>query len=102
DRAFDGRATACLRTSLGVPPTVTSVTSAFTLDRPNGDHLELPVVRRLRQPSGAFDRHGLVAGNLTGFTPGAEQRLRTTRLLEFGEWFDDTMLGVPLATALPV
>jgi len=39
---------------------------------------------------------------LTDFDPAAEQRLRASRMLELGEWFDDTMLGVPAQTSMPI
>src|SRR5262249_55805405 len=71
-------------------------------ERPNGEHLEMPLRRALRQPIGAFDRHGTATGPITGFDPTAEQRLRTTRLLELEDWFDDVFAGEPMQTSLPV
>jgi hypothetical protein len=98
DRAFDGRATAVVRTVVGPQANV----SAFSVERPNGDHLEMPLRRALRQPIGAFDRHGVATGSITGFDPTAEQRLRTTRRLELEDWFDDVFAGEPMQTSLPV
>ncbi len=95
-RSFDGRATASVRTVLGS----SAVTSAFTIDRPNADHLELPVRRALRTV-GAFDRHGTLRGNLVGFVGGADHRLRASRPLEFDEWCDQVLVGAPATTALP-
>jgi hypothetical protein len=98
DRAFDGRATAVVRTTVAPQVNV----SAFTIEHPNGNQLEMPLRRALRQPIGAFDRHGTATGPITGFDPAAEQRLRTTRLLELEDWFDDVFAGEPMQTSLPV
>lgn len=97
-RDFGGRATAASRTSYAG----TTVVSAISIERPNAERLELPVDRALRLPGGLFDRHGLAAGTLPGFDPLAEQRLRATRLLEEGEWFDEILLGAPPASSVPV
>jgi hypothetical protein len=97
-REFDGRATATVRTErAGV-----AITSAFTIENPNGDQLDLPLDRVLRDRGGAFDRHGVFAGSLTGFDPAKQQRVRASRPLEFDEWFDEVMLDVAATSAMPV
>lgn len=98
DRAVDGRATATLRSERSGEVLV----DALSIQRPNGDHLELPLERLLRAPLGAFDRHGLVAGTLTGADPAREHRLRATRRIELQEWWDDVVEGVPIASSLPI
>jgi len=60
-RDFADRGTASLRQ---VRAGITRI-AAFSIEQPNGDHLELTLPRLLRTPLGAFDRHGLVAGSLT-------------------------------------
>src|SRR5690606_19887474 len=67
ERGFRGRATASVRTTRGS----SSIVHAFSVEQPSSDHLELPLRRVLRQPLGAFDRHGVVVGELTGATPSA-------------------------------
>jgi hypothetical protein len=98
DRDFSGRATATLRTQRDGQTFV----HAFSIERPNGDHLELPIRRVLRQPLAAFDRHGLVAGTVTGADPARQQRLRATRRLDLQEWWDDVVEGLPIPSALPI
>ncbi|MGE3171404.1 MAG: hypothetical protein AB7O97_02185 [Planctomycetota bacterium] len=95
-RAFDGRATASVRTEYQG----NAVISAFSIEGPSGDRLQLPVERALR-PGGAFDRHGVALGALTGADPGREQRVRASRPLEFDEWFDQVMLGVAPTSPMP-
>ncbi|MBL8730297.1 MAG: carboxypeptidase regulatory-like domain-containing protein [Planctomycetes bacterium] len=98
DRDFSGRATATLRTERDGQVLV----HAFSIERPNGDHLELPIQRVLRRPLAAFDRHGLVAGTLTGADPARQHRLRATRRLDLQEWWDDVVEGIPIASSLPI
>lgn len=98
DRDVSGRATATLRSARDGR----TIVHAFSIERPNGDHLELPLQRVLRTPTGAFDRHGLVTGTLTGADPARDHRLRTTRRLDLQEWWDDVVEGVPLASSLPI
>ncbi|MBL9079756.1 MAG: hypothetical protein JNL08_19800 [Planctomycetes bacterium] len=98
DRGVDGRATVSLRSERDGQVLV----HAYSIQRPNGDHLELPLQRVPRAPLGAFDRHGLVAGTVTGADPARQHRLRATRRLELQEWWDDVVEGIPLASALPI
>jgi hypothetical protein len=98
DRDLNGRATATLRTQRDGRTMV----HAFSIERPDGDHLELPLQRVLRTPLGAFDRHGLVAGTLSGADPAREHRLRATRRLELQEWWDDVVEGIPIPSSLPI
>ncbi|HEX5050469.1 MAG TPA: hypothetical protein VFZ65_01735 [Planctomycetota bacterium] len=98
DRDMGGRATASLRTARGSEALV----YAFSIERPSGDHLELPLRRVLRPPLARFDRHGLVEGNLTGVDPSREHRLRVTRRISPGEWWADVAEGRPLVSSLPV
>lgn len=97
-RDFTGRATATLRSVAGAEATV----SAFTIERPNGDHLELPIVRRQKVVAGAFERHGLIEGELTGFTPTSTQQVFASRPLEFGEWFDQRFFDAPVRGVVPL
>ncbi len=98
DRDFEGRATASLRSQRGGR----TIVHAFSIDRPDGEHLELPLLRVLRAPLGAFDRHGLVAGTLLGADPSRLQRLRVTRRISLQEWWDDVVEGVPIPSSLPI
>lgn len=97
-RDFAGRATASRSSTRGTRTLV----HAISIARPNGDHLEFPLQRVLRLPVGAFDRHGIVAGSLTGADPAREHALRATRRLSLQEWWDDVVDGTPLASSLPV
>ncbi|MEC7583897.1 MAG: hypothetical protein VYE77_06230, partial [Planctomycetota bacterium] len=97
-RDFDGLATAAIQTSSGTE----TITSAFTVVDPDSERLELPLVRALRSPGGEFDRYGMAKGTFIGFDPAAEQHLRASRMLEFCEWFDAVMLGVPPQTSMPI
>lgn len=98
DRDFSGRATATLRSQRDGE----TIVHAFTVERPNGDKLELPLQRVLRRALAAFDRHGLVAGTLVGADPAREHRLRVTRRLDLQEWWDDVVDDVPLPSSLPI
>lgn len=98
ERSFDGRATGVVQTAVQGR----TVTSAFSIERPNGDVLELPLERALRTPIGAFDRHALVAGSLTNANSLAEHRVAGSRLLTPGEWMDSVFSGVPIRSRLPV
>ncbi len=97
-RDFSGRATATAETSSGG----VTVVSAFSIERPNGEHLDMPLRRALRPALGAFDRHGLITGTLTGGTAGRQHRVISTRVLEPGEWFDDVFLGQSIASSVPL
>ena len=96
-RDFSGRATATIRTEHAGLATV----SAFTLEQPNGDHLELPLVRQQLVVAGAFDRHGTIAGDLTGFNPARTQQLYASRPLEIDEWFDQRFFDVAPRNVVP-
>ncbi len=98
DRPADGRVTASATSTFGGLTTV----SALSIDRPNGEHLELPLERSLRPSLGAYDRHGLVAGTLTGADPARVHELRSTRWLEAFEWWNDLVDGIPLRGAVPL
>lgn len=98
DRQFGGRATATLRSERNGR----SVTHAFTIEQPASDHLELPMQRVLRTPFGGFDRHGLVAGNLTGASASQMHSIRVTRRLTLQEWWDNVVEAVPIESRLPI
>lgn len=98
DRPLDGRATATFRSVRGGR----TIVHAFSIDTPNGEHIELPLQQSLRTPLGAFDRHGIVQGVLTGADPAREHRLRATRRLELQEWWEDLVEGRPLPSSLPI
>lgn len=98
DRHFSGRATAAVHSSeAGV-----EITSAVTFVEPYAEHLEMPMRRALRADVGAFDRHGLVRGQLTLATMGTDHRLRSTRRLSPSDWFDAAMFAEPIASSLPI
>ncbi len=96
-RDFAGRATAVKETVSGELKLV----SAFSIVRPNGDRLELPLDRALRSRGGQFDRHGVAEGELLGFVGPAAQ-LRASRMLTIEQWFDWSMLDVDPESAVPV
>ncbi|MGK0304140.1 MAG: hypothetical protein ACI89X_005048, partial [Planctomycetota bacterium] len=98
ERGFRGRATATVRTARDGK----SITHGYSVDSPSSDHLELPLRRVLRTPLGAFDRHGLIAGDLTGAGPTALHSIRTTRRFAPQEWWDEIVEGVPMQSSLPV
>lgn len=98
DRDCGGRATASVRTQRDGA----SITSAYTIERPDGEHLELPLRRVLRTAPGTFDRHGLVSGTLVGADPSRVHRLRSTRRLDPQEWWDDVVDGQAIRSSLPI
>lgn len=98
DRDSSGRATASASSTFGGLTTV----SAMSIDRPNGEHLEMPLERSLRAALGAFDRHGLVAGTLTGANPARVHELRSTRWLEGVEWWNAVVDGIAVRGAVPL
>ncbi|MFY9342129.1 MAG: hypothetical protein WAT39_06560, partial [Planctomycetota bacterium] len=97
-RDFAGRATA----SASSQRAGQTVVHAFSIVRPNGDNLELPLQRVRRAALGAFERHGLVAGTLTGVDPAASHELRASRRLSVQEWWDLRVDGAPVGAALPL
>jgi hypothetical protein len=97
-RDFSGRATATRSSTLGGQTLV----HAFSIVRPDGDNLELPLRRLLRPALGAFDRHGLVSGTLVGADPARGHALRATRRLSLQEWWADVVDGVPIRSSLPL
>lgn len=97
-RRADGRATAAAATASDGR----TVTAAFSVVRPDSEFLDLPLARADRAPPGRFDRHGLVRGTVAGADPTAERRLRATRLLAAGEWYDAVLQVRSVASALPV
>jgi hypothetical protein len=98
DRPLDGRATATFRSERDGQ----TIVHAFSIDTPNGEHLEMPMQQVLRAPLGAFDRHGIVAGTLTGANGAREHRLRATRRMEAQEWWEDVVEGRSLRSSLPI
>lgn len=98
ERQFAGRATASVLTS--VPGK--SIASAITMDTPFSEHLEMTVRRVQRSSQGAFERYGMVTGSFTGFSPTAQQRLRTTRILRIDDWVADVFEGEPVTANYPV
>ena len=98
ERDYRGRATATVRTSRDGQ----TITHGFSVESPKSDHLEFPLRRVLRTPLGAFDRYGLIAGDLTGADGTALHSIRTTRRITQQEWWDDIVEGVPLQSSLPV
>ena len=56
----------------------------------------------LRSTVGAFDRHGLVSGNLTGADASREHAIRTTRRITRHEWWDEVVEGMPIRSRLPI
>ncbi len=96
-RDFSGRATASQRSVRDGR----TIVHAYSIEVPNGEHLELPLQRVLRTPVGAFDRHGLVAGTLVGADPAQQHALRATRRLSLDEWWDEIVDGIPFPSALP-
>jgi hypothetical protein len=98
ERGFHGRATATLRTSRDGQ----AITHGYSVVSSNSDHFEFPLRRVLRTPLGAFDRYGLIAGDLTGADGAALHSIRTTRRITQQEWWDDIVEGVPLQSSLPV
>ena len=77
-------------------------TSAFSFENPVGNRIEMPLVREQKRAIGAFDRHGVVRGQLTGADPLKSQRVLASRPLEFDEWFDSRMQGTAAYENMPV
>lgn len=98
DRDADGRATASHRHQRDGR----TIVHALSIEDPYGDHLELTLQRVLRTPVGAFDRHGLVAGTLTGVDGTRQHALRTTRRIDLQEWWSELVDGEQAAAALPL
>lgn len=98
DRDYLGRATASVRTERDG----FSITHARSVVLPNADQIELPLRRVNREPLGMFDRHGLVAGELTGANIGGDQSLTVTRRFTRQEWWDEVIENVPLVSSLPI
>jgi hypothetical protein len=92
------RLTASITTESGLQ----QLTSAFSVEGSNGDRVELPLERLQKRPLGAFDRHGIVRGELTGADPLKVQRVLASRPLEFDEWFDARMQGALPYDVMPV
>lgn len=97
-RDFSGRATASRRSQRDGQVLL----HAFSIYTPNADHLELPLQQLRPTPVAAFDRHGIVVGELGGAAGGQQHALRTTRRLTAGEWWDDRVEGRALTSALPI
>lgn len=75
---------------------------ALSIESPSAVTLQMPLLQPRRPELGAFDRHGIVAGQLLGSDPSREHRLRATRRIELQEWWDDVVAGRPIPSALPV
>lgn len=97
DRDADGRATASHRHVRDGR----TIVHAFSIEDPFGDHLEMTLLRTLRTPVAAFDRHGLVAGSLTGVDGTREHALRATRRIDLQEWWSELVDGEQAAARLP-
>ena len=97
-RDFAGRVTASHRSARDGR----SIVHAFTIEEPQGEHLELPLQRVLRTPVGAFDRHGLVFGTLTNVDGARQHALRATRRLDLQEWWSELVDGEQAQAALPI
>lgn len=69
------------------------VISAFTVVGTSAHRLEMPVRTTKRASLGAFDRHGLVAGELLGATPGRDRALRVSHPLSYADWVERTLGG---------
>lgn len=78
------------------------ITHAITVIGADSDHFEFPFRQVLRQPLGAFDRHGVVSGELVGANPAMQHGVRATRRLTAQEWWDEVVEGLPLQSSLPV
>jgi len=98
DRPCDGLATASITTTRDGA----TITHAVSIERPDGEQLELPLQRVPRASLGAFDRHGRLSGTVLNADPSRVQQVRTTRRLELREWWDDVVEGVPIRSSLPV
>lgn len=97
-RDFSGRATASVRTARDGKELV----HAFSIGVPNGEHVELPLQRLHRAPLGAFERHGLIAGTLTGVDVAASHELRAARRAQVQDWWDQVVDAVPSGAVLPL
>ena len=89
DRRFNERATASVRTARDGY----AITHAFTVERPDSDHLELPLRRVLRRPLGNFERHGTLLGEVAAVAAGAEYETRVTRRITRQELWDRVFDG---------
>jgi hypothetical protein len=79
-----------------------TVRSAFTIVDLDSARTEVPLERVRAAPLGAFDRHGLVGGAITGSAgAGKVRRLRSTRRLSLEDWYDDVFEGRGLPGAVP-
>ncbi len=104
ERGFAGRTfdNGSLFVGLGSDDEVTAVTdtardgrraiSAFTTVQTMARRIELPVRVAARARTGAFDRHGLVEGSVTGGVAGRARELCATWPLTYREWFERVML----------
>jgi len=79
-----------------------SVVCASAFVDPDSGRSEMPLERALREPIGAFDRHGRVIGSLVGGGgPGTTTKVRATRRLCLDDWFDATWYGRATTGAVP-
>ncbi|MFK7740847.1 MAG: hypothetical protein AB8H80_11045 [Planctomycetota bacterium] len=98
ERAYEQRGTVTLKTERDSR----SITHAVSIELADSDQFEFPMQRVLRSPLGAFDRHGVLEGELLGVDPSREHAIRSTRRLALQEWWDELVDGVSLPSALPV
>lgn len=98
ERGFNGRGTATLRSELGGQVLV----HAISVEGANSDHFEFALRRLQRASLGAFDRHGIVRGSMTGVTGGRQHAVRSTRRLARQEWWDELVFARPIQSSLPV
>lgn len=94
---FD-RITATLKTTYGVDQT----TSAFSFEGASGNRVELPLEREQKRAPGAFDRHGVVRGQLVGADPTRQQSLLASRPQGLGDWFRARVQGGPSLQVMPI
>lgn len=79
-----------------------TVRSAFSIVDLDSSRTELPLQRVQPRPLGAFDRHALVVGALTGSAgAGKTRRLRSTRRITLEDWFEAVFEGRDSIGAMP-
>lgn len=98
DRNFGGRVTVALSTQRGGD----LVVHARSIVDPYSDRVEAPLQAVRRPRVGAFDRHGLVGGQLVGADPARGHALRATRRIVAQDWWDEVVEGLAVASPLPV
>lgn len=95
DREVAGRATGVADTSRAGA----RIVHAFSIVAPSSDRLELPLQVARSTPVGAFDRFGLVVGDVVGADAARGHALRATRRISAQEWWDDVVDGVAVSSS---